>query len=202
MSFRFAALFTLALGLASCSSVVEIDAQYAPTNKSNLHEAVNATMKSFRLTPVEAKLIGEVYESNGYERAVPITENPPPPKVPFAVGSTSAGGLEQSEAGAFVRLTAHSCMIGSGCGCDRQMEYFFAQGKDGAIWVLVPTPKEEVHTSFHFGSCSFGCGVPSPPSPMFLYELPTTDIKKVRSVDVPFEYHVGRESCTNPMPAP
>jgi hypothetical protein len=82
------------------------------------------------------------------------------------------------------------------------MEYFFAQAKDGTIWVLVPKPQEEVHRSYRIGTCSYGCGQPSGPSPSFLYELPTKDIHKVRSVDVPFEFHIGRESCTNPMPAP
>lgn len=190
--------------IVGCSSASAIEAQYAPTNASNLNEASARTMKSFRLEPIDVKLIGEVDES-GYDRGrgspydQPSTE---PPKVPIAAKSVTSGTVRQWEQDKPVQFVGAGCMIGSSCGCSRRMEYRFAKAKDGSIWILVPVPEKNVHTSYSLGSCSYGCGQPSPPTPSFLFELPVNDIHKVRSVDVPFELHVGRESCLNPMPAP
>lgn len=188
--------------LTGCPSVSELEAQYAPTNDSNLREANARMMKAFRLEPTTAKFVGRVSESRNYSTKVDKVDEAPK-KEPLAQAGIAGGLLTQAAPGAPIQFTGSGCMAGgSSCGCGREMAYSFATAKDGTIWVLVPKAQDEVHTVFRIGTCSYGCGVPTEPTPGFVYELSTTDIHKVRGIEVPFEYHVARESCTSSMPAP
>ncbi|MDI1482528.1 hypothetical protein [Polyangium sp. y55x31] len=191
------------LGLcAGCADGKQLRAEYAVEAQKSLQESLAHQYKRRSLTPVTAQFIGYGADSGGHEPAY-TPEGQPKPEPPYKERFLpNAGGLVQRRPGDRVQFHGSYCLIGSSCGCEQEMKYHFATKPDGSVVVLVPEPQKEVHTITRSGTCSEGCGQPSMSPTSSIWELPTTDIDHVTAIVVPYELHIVRETCSNPLPAP
>jgi hypothetical protein len=218
------AVLFAAIAVSGCcrspEALHELDVLNQTRSGQNKQEALQRYLTEHRLTKV-------ALEEATYVPSMPPSE--PPPEVPPAqpapradgapeplpsfwlLAKPPARGLQQSEwihrqdqPGKPPRAFSASsvCLSGSSCGCDLRPDYALATSADGRVVVLRLNPtihKDEVKQC---GSCSVGCGQPSPPEPPRAFALPVDDVSKVDVVDVPFDWYGLHVRCSEEIPAP
>jgi hypothetical protein len=99
-------------------------------------------------------------------------------------------------------LASSRCVEGDSCGCSHEQEYAFATAPDGHDVILRLSPRVHEHRVTQAGSCSVGCGMPSPPRPPSGRRLHGTDPARVEVADVPYDMDLLRVTCMTEIPAP
>ncbi|MDI3281969.1 hypothetical protein [Polyangium sp. 15x6] len=181
----------------SPQDVAKVRAEYEAQAERNLERALAEQHQRDNLKPLSVKKIA-------HGPGNPPNWKPPgSPDAPYKHRYIpKVGEFVQLKPEDHVQFHGSFCMIGSSCGCQREMKYHFAEKPDGTLVVLVPEAQQKVHTITYDGPCSFGCGQPGSGPMVSIWEFPTTDFDRVTGIVVPFERHVVVETCTKPIPAP
>ncbi len=98
-------------------------------------------------------------------------------------------------------LTTGCVPGGCGQGCERPI-YAFATAPDGHLVILRLSPRVDEHRMVRSGTCSSGCGQPTPPPEPIGYGLPPTDAARVEISDGSYDKDTLRVRCMHEVPAP
>jgi hypothetical protein len=98
-------------------------------------------------------------------------------------------------------LVVPSCADGNSCGCEEPVTYVMAVDLAGRDVVLRMTPVDHTESVHQAGACGYGCGVPTPPRPPYVYLLRGSP-ESLRVIDVPYDRHSVSVSCDEMIAAP
>lgn len=92
-----------------------------------------------------------------------------------------------------------------GGSCDSRAPWFLkmARDHDGKVVIVRMNIEWGYRTIKKCGSCGYGCGVPSPPVPGAVYELPAKTLDDVAGfVDLSVHQDIVSVDCDKPIPMP